>query len=294
MQNAHRPQLPNHKAPQRQNRPRKIPTRSGTKKRHVPFPAVGWIILAAALFAALALCFGKPAEKENNPEKVVTKKDHLSQEDVPDAERNQYTEEARQDPNDPLLLLVNKKAPLPDGYEDEITLMTLENGHRIDERAADDLKEMLHDARSCGLSPIICSSYRTEAYQTALFDRELAQQKAKGLSETEARKEAEKWVAVPGTSEHQTGLAVDLVAESYQLLDEAQEQTDEQQWLMDNSYRYGFILRYPTDRSEITGIHYEPWHYRYVGKAAAKEIYDAEMTLEEYVQSLREAADESW
>ncbi|MBP3292640.1 MAG: M15 family metallopeptidase, partial [Clostridia bacterium] len=105
----------------------------------------------------------------------------------------------------------------------------------------------------------------------------------KGYSQEEAEAEAGKWVAIPGTSEHQTGLAVDIVALSYQLLDRGQEDTAEQKWLMENSYKYGYILRYPTDKSDITGIYYEPWHYRYVGKDVAKELYESGLCLEEYL-----------
>ena len=90
-------------------------------------------------------------------------------------------------------------------------------------------------------------------------------------------------MAVPGTSEHQTGLAVDIVDMNYQLLDEKQEDTAVQKWLIKNSYKYGFILRYPSDKSEITGINYEPWHYRYVGKDVAKEVYEQGVCFEEYL-----------
>ena len=91
-------------------------------------------------------------------------------------------------------------------------------------------------------------------------------------------------VALPGTSEHQTGLALDIVDAGYQELDEAQENTPVQQWLMRNSWRYGFILRYPTGKSNITGIIYEPWHYRYVGRDAARAIYESGLCLEEYLE----------
>ena len=90
-------------------------------------------------------------------------------------------------------------------------------------------------------------------------------------------------MARPGTSEHQLGLALDIVSTSYTNLDKKQERTKEQKWLMANSYKYGFILRYPSDKCDITGINYEPWHYRYVGKAAAKEIYEKGICLEEYL-----------
>ena len=90
-------------------------------------------------------------------------------------------------------------------------------------------------------------------------------------------------VAVPGTSEHQTGLALDIVDASYQHLDQAQEATPVQQWLMAHSWEYGFVLRYPTGKSETTGIIYEPWHYRYVGREAAREMTGLGLCLEEYV-----------
>ena len=95
--------------------------------------------------------------------------------------------------------------------------------------------------------------------------------------------EAAKAVAIPGTSEHQLGLAVDLVDANMQDLTSAQESTETQKWLMANSWRYGFIHRYPNGKTDITGIIYEPWHYRYVGKDAAQEIFNRDITLEEYL-----------
>ena len=91
------------------------------------------------------------------------------------------------------------------------------------------------------------------------------------------------WVARSGTSEHQTGLAVDIVDMSYQILDKKQESTPVQKWLMVHCAEYGFILCYPTDKSALTGINYEPWHYRYVGAEAAKEIMESGLCLEEYL-----------
>ena len=93
-------------------------------------------------------------------------------------------------------------------------------------------------------------------------------------------------VAMPGTSEHQLGLALDIIDNRNWNLDESQASMPTQQWLMENSWRYGWILRYPNEKSEITGIIYEPWHYRYVGKTVAAEIYNLGVCLEEYLQSL--------
>lgn len=182
------------------------------------------------------------------------------------------------------LILVNKWNKVPKKYS--VNLIELNNGHSIDERAYPDLQDMMDAARAEGLSPILCSSYRTSNMQRTLYEKQVQKYLDKGYSQEEAESEAGKWVAIPGTSEHQTGLAVDIVALSYQLLDRGQEDTAEQKWLMENSYKYGYILRYPTDKSDITGIYYEPWHYRYVGKDVAKEIYESGLCLEEYLMGL--------
>ena len=93
-------------------------------------------------------------------------------------------------------------------------------------------------------------------------------------------------VARPGTSEHELGLAVDIIDTQLWDLVEEQENLPAQQWLMENSWKYGFIFRYPKDKIEITGIIYEPWHYRYVGKELAAEIHESGLTLEEYLANL--------
>ena len=182
------------------------------------------------------------------------------------------------------LLLVNPWNEMPDSFS--VSLTEFDNGHAIDSRAYTDLQNMMDAARAEGLDPLICSSYRSFEMQERLFTNKVNFYLAEGYTQEEAEKEAGKWVALPGTSEHQTGLAVDIVAMSYQVLDENQEHTAEQRWLMENSYRYGFILRYPTDKSHITGINYEPWHYRYVGKEIAREIYEQGLCLEEYLEGI--------
>ena len=182
------------------------------------------------------------------------------------------------------LLLVNPWHTVPEDYE--IELASLSNGLQVDTRIHDALEEMLSDCREAGLSPIVCSAYRTEETQTRLYSNKVARVRASGVPEDQVEAEAARWVAPPGTSEHQTGLAVDIVAASYQILDERQEDTAEQQWLMENSWRYGFILRYPTEKSDITGIGYEPWHYRYVGKAAAAAMHRTGECLEEYLRRM--------
>ena len=116
-----------------------------------------------------------------------------------------------------------------------------------------------------------------------LFNNKIRRLVLEGVDPDEAPDIAAMSVAKPNTSEHQLGLAVDIIDFFYTNLDKGQEDTATQQWLMENSWRYGFILRYPNGSSEITGIIYEPWHYRYVGQEAAEEIYELGVTLEEYL-----------
>ena len=181
------------------------------------------------------------------------------------------------------LILVNHWNPVPEDYS--VTLKQLSGGHAVDERCYPDLQDMLDTCRAEGLSPLICSSYRSYEKQQSLYQNKVSRLTAQGYAREKAEAEAGKTVAVPGTSEHQLGLAVDIVDVENQNLDSSQERTAVQQWLLAHSWEYGFILRYPNDKSEITGIIYEPWHYRYVGKEAAKEIYELGVCLEEYLGS---------
>ena len=132
----------------------------------------------------------------------------------------------------------------------------------------------------------VTSGYRTMDDQIRIYNQEIQKWLNQGLSQEEAEKSAATAVAVPGTSEHQLGLAMDMTDAQYNKLDEGQMETPTQLWLIENSWRYGFILRYPEGKSEITGIIYEPWHYRYVGKTIAAEIYELDLCLEEYLQYL--------
>ena len=185
------------------------------------------------------------------------------------------------------LLLVNPWNKLPEDYT--VELKKLPNGLQVDARIYDDLTAMLSDCQKAGLRPLVCSAYRSSETQTRLYSNKIARLRAAGYSKEAAIREAGRWVAVPGTSEHQTGLAVDLVASSYQVLDRKQEQTAEQKWLMEHCWEYGFILRYPSDKSAVTGIGYEPWHYRYVGRETSKAIQDSGLCLEEYLTALENA-----
>ena len=185
------------------------------------------------------------------------------------------------------LLLVNKNNKIPDGYA--VDLEEVENTiHKVDNRIEKKLEEMLNDARKAGLEPLICSSYRTTSKQTQLYNNKVKQYRNLGYDKEKSEELASYWVAIPGTGEHETGLAVDIVSKNYQILDEKQEETAVQKWLMENSYKYGFALRYPTDKKEITMINYEPWHYRYVGTENAKYMKEHNMCLEEFIEYLKQ------
>ncbi len=178
------------------------------------------------------------------------------------------------------LTLVNPWNPVPDGFEVELT--DLKHGEKVDSRMYPHLQKMFDDARADGIYPVVYSSYRTQAKQQWLYDSEIADYVAKGYSREEAEAIARTWVAYPGTSEHQIGLAVDIDSENKAV------QSNEMvwDWLAKNSYKYGFIYRYQEDKTDITGINPEPWHYRYVGQKAAKEIYEKGICFEEYLESL--------
>ncbi len=179
------------------------------------------------------------------------------------------------------LVLVNPWYPLPEDYSFELT--TVSGKYKMDSRCADALKAMLADCKAAGFTPFICSAYRTWDDQTYLFDKKVNSFINKGYSEAEAKVLAAKETAVPGTSEHQLGLAADILCTSRPWLDDGQANTATQQWLMANCHKYGFILRYPKGTTHITGIIYEPWHYRYVGVEIATEIMTKGITFEEYL-----------
>ena len=199
-------------------------------------------------------------------------------EDTKDGETDDTKEEL---PDDWNLILVNRTHPLPEGYE--VELKAIGSGSSIDARAYDDYRNMIQAAKKEGVYIYVTSSYRDLEKQITLYDKKVESYVMQGYSYEDAKKQAGQVVAVPGTSEHHLGLALDLVSSEYRRLDEKQEHTKGFQWLKEHSWEYGFILRYPNGETEITGIIYEPWHFRYVGLEAAKEITEEGLTLEEYV-----------
>lgn len=183
------------------------------------------------------------------------------------------------------LILVNKNHKLPEDYE--VELMTMyDKVNRAAKEAYEPLNDMLAAGRAEGLAFEICSSYRDVEVQERLFQEDVDALMQQGYTYEEAYAEVEKETMPPGHSEHSTGLAFDIVSLGYQLLDAGQENTPETQWLHEHCAEYGFILRYPKGKEDITDISYESWHYRYVGVEAATYIMEQGITLEEYLELL--------
>jgi len=180
------------------------------------------------------------------------------------------------------LVLVNYENPMEEGYVPELT--ELEPEYSVDSRIADAAKQMLRDADKAGMGIDICSAYRSVERQEQVFNESLRDRLDRGMSYWDAFADNRLSVAEPGTSEHALGLALDLISNQYTELDKNQEQTKEAKWLAENCHKYGFILRYPPSKTDITGIIYEPWHYRYVGVEDATKIMELGLTLEEYLE----------
>lgn len=179
------------------------------------------------------------------------------------------------------LVLVNAENPLPEDFK--IELANYDRSRQFDARAIDELIIMIKDMKASGASNIwIQSAYRTPEYQKRLFKNKVQEFINMGKSQEEAEIYASRWVNKSETSEHNLGLAVDFnnVKQDF-------ENTKEFEWLTQNAENYGFVLRYKKDKKELTGVSYEPWHWRYVGVEHAKKMNKLDMCLEEYVEYLK-------
>lgn len=194
----------------------------------------------------------------------------------------QSEENCRFSKDDWRLVLINKQHSVPDDYEVKLgTIHTIKGQMHCDERIIGDLLAMIQDAKEENVVLEICSPYRDLEYQKMLFNRKISRYMGKGMSYLEAYQLSSEVVTVPGASEHQIGLALDLISDNYRELNAGFAETSAGVWLAENSYKYGFILRYPLGKEYITGIEYEPWHFRYVGVEAATVITMQGITLEE-------------
>lgn len=179
------------------------------------------------------------------------------------------------------LTLVNYQYSIPAGFS--VNLGTITNGIKVDARIVESYYAMERAARADGVYLNPSSGYRSVEYQRSLFNSRVNQYMSSyGYSRAAAEQKVATYTARPGTSEHNLGLAIDFY-DSSTALTSAFENTKQGKWLNANSYKYGFILRYSSSKSSITGIIYEPWHFRFVGVEDATKIYNSGLCLEEYL-----------
>jgi len=179
------------------------------------------------------------------------------------------------------IVLVNHENPIPENFELQLT--NIDSSRQFDSRAVDELLQMIKDMKKQGAPNIwIQSAYRSKEYQDNLFNNKVKEYMNYGRTKEDAEAQASKFVNKAETSEHNIGLAVD-----FNYVNKEFAKTKEFKWLVENAENYGFILRYPQDKKELTGVNYEPWHWRYVGVEHAKKINELEMCLEEYVEYLK-------
>ncbi len=186
------------------------------------------------------------------------------------------------DPSDWKLILVNKQNPVPDGFE--VKLAGINGSLYADERIITDIYRMVDAASKDGVDLMICSAYRSYERQKTLFNNKIHSLMDSGMTYLESYRVGSMNVTVPGTSEHHLGLALDILTGSYTKMDDGFGETEAGKWLAENAPDYGFILRYPKGKEEITGIVYEPWHFRYVGTEYARDITERGVCLEEYLK----------
>ncbi len=182
------------------------------------------------------------------------------------------------------LLLVNDTHPLNPKFK--VKLVEVQPGQSVDARIAKDLQDMMAAAENEGYQLHIYSSFRDLKRQQSLFNDCIKRLQEEGLDYQQSFYESKARLALPGTSEHQTGLAVDIAPKAYFYLDEERGGQKEALWLAENCSRFGFVLRYPKDKENITGIRYEPEHFRYVGKTVAKFLTENDLVLEEFYDIL--------
>lgn len=243
-------------------------------KRHLKLTAATLAITAAL---SLAACGGEPDHPEETYDYQIDMNDY----------NNAITKQ-----DEVYLLLANKKTVLGSDYAPkslskvptELTLYGKEI--QLESNVALAAEALVRELHACGYTDIVVTSgYRSYEYQQGLFNTYLGQEMAAhpDWSRKQCEEEVLTYSAFPGTSEHQTGLCMDLISVDHVSLDETFAKNPAYAWLVENAHHFGFILRYPSDKTDITGYSYEPWHYRFVGVKAATAIHEEGLTLEEYL-----------
>lgn len=219
----------------------------------------------------------------------ITIDDILSGNSISENELENTTEEGELSKDDWQLVLINKQHSIPEDYTFTFgSIHTPKGVMRCDERIIPDLLRMLKAAKEEGITLEIRSPYRDMNRQVYLFNRKIKEYMRQGMSYMDAYAISSKTVTVPGASEHQIGLALDITCDTHTDLTKSFGETEAGKWLAEHGCEYGFIVRYPENKEYVTGIEYEPWHLRYVGVEAATIITGEGITLEEFVASLED------
>ena len=175
------------------------------------------------------------------------------------------------------LTLVNSRYRIPDDYEPDLVYVC-ESGERLDRKVAEHYEAMYNAALKDGVNLTPCSGYRSYELQERNYNNKVSFYESQGYSTKDAKVKAATIIMPPGSSEHNLGYAMDIVC-----VDEWFEDTEEFRWLTENAADYGFIMRYPKEKQDITKVIYEPWHWRYVGVELAKDLKETGLVLEEYM-----------
>ncbi|ENK1244547.1 M15 family metallopeptidase [Clostridium botulinum] len=235
------------------------------------------------------------SNKNNNQQTVKNKSNNKNNNDSKDDSKNNNQEITKNESNSKNnkkqnlkqnLLLVNRENKLDEDYfPRDLTVPNvrfLGNRNfqikRLRRVASEALENLFQEAKKENITLLGVSGYRNYNYQINVYNNSVHRN---------GKEHADKYVAQPGSSEHQTGLAMDIVSTEYINLDEDFVNTKAYKWLKENCYKYGFIIRYPEEKEYITGYKFEPWHIRYVGVEVATEIMNRGITLEEYLQEIK-------
>ena len=232
-----------------------------------------FLVIIIIFTIIILISFKKENSNNENKETIITSIN-------PENEILQAVIPSKKEITDWRLILVNSKNPLPEDYK--IELAYIDKTRQIDKRCIGELQEMLKAMKKEGINNIwVQSAYRDVKYQEELYNKSVKEYLYYGLSKEEAQELTNKYINKPRESEHNLGLAVD-----FNNVDNDFKNTKAYNWLKTNAKDYGFIMRYPEEKKEITGIEYEPWHWRYVGKEHSYKMEELNMCLEEYIEYL--------
>ena len=252
------------------------------RRRHLSLAGKLLIVAIVLVLAVTAVIAGSMIKGKQETEVSTSQQTSVQQ----DSEKKE--EKTKIDPDkddrffntDSDLIIANKKHKLPDGYVPSdlvsLTVTTAYGDVQLKQEAADAIAEMFAAANNEGIYPVVTTAYRSEDFQSQLYY---------GYVEKDGQEAADTYSSRPGYSDHQTGLAADISCDEigYEL-DTSFEDTAEGQWLARHAHEYGFVMRYPQGKQDVTGYTYEPWHFRYIGVQNATDVYetDVDESIEEY------------